>query len=480
MEYNIPMTQTLGQRLRDIRQSRSISLEEIAQKTHIKLAYLKAIEEGDTESLPSPVQMRGFLRLYSSVLGVDIDELLVEGYLEDESGSDDRETGEIESLQTEDTGDQPEELPAVEETLEETSPELKIPKPIEPEEVEKVESEAEEKVSVGSISQTMEDELLEDGPSPAMIFAEIGEQLRQRRDLLSLSYEDVESHIHLRKHYLEAIEEGKINELPSPIQARGMLANYAEFLNLDVDAILLYFAEGLQKQRLAAQIQKPTRKSARTLSSTALRLKNFFSLDLLVIAAIFIVFAGFVIWGVNRILKADIPSTAATEIPDVSDVLLATSTATPQGTLAPETTVSTENSDITTEVDNPPLFTAAPNLNPVNIVVIPLQNVWVRVTTDSEVVFEGRLLTGNAYDYSAERKIELLTGNAGSLQIYFNDQDIGSVGLIGQVADLVFTDTGLVLPTPTNTPTITVTPQVSPTPTITPTPTGTGTDDQTG
>ncbi len=87
--------------------------------------------------------------------------------------------------------------------------------------------------------------------------------------------------------------------------------------------------------------------------------------------------------------------------------------------------------------------------------MIPLQNAWVQVTSDDEQVYEGRLLAGNAYDFSATAKLELLTGNAGALQIYFNDSDIGSVGLIGQVRDLLFGETGQILPTPTVTPTIT-------------------------
>ena len=56
-----------------------------------------------------------------------------------------------------------------------------------------------------------------------------------------------EAHTHVRKHYLELIEAGAFGELPSPVQARGMLANYAEFLNLDVDAILLYYARRTAK-----------------------------------------------------------------------------------------------------------------------------------------------------------------------------------------------------------------------------------------
>jgi len=80
-------------------------------------------------------------------------------------------------------------------------------------------------------------------------------------------------------------------------------------------------------------------------------------------------------------------------------------------------------------------------------------------------VYEGRLLPGNAYNYSGDEIVEILTGNAGALQIYFNDQAIGAAGFIGQVEKLTFTETGLVRPTPTNPPTSTPTRQNTPSPT---------------
>ena len=471
------MELTLGQQLKAIRQSRGISLEEIAEITHIRLAYLRAIEEGELEDLPSPVQMRGFIRLYAATLGVEFEDLQVKGYHltqpeEDETPAEDAATED----KTEDEAapaapdantEAPEtDAPTAEETPEaEAGPPSESPEPETPAEPP---SHSDEE-PVGAEARQ---------PEARLIFTEIGEQLQQRRDLLSLSLEDVEQHTHVRKHYLELIEAGQFGELPSPVQARGMLANYAEFLNLDVDAILLYYAEGLQKQLQETQAAAPARKPARSLSPNALRLKNFFSLDLLVIAGIFVVFAVFVIWGVNRILSADRPETAATDLPEVVDVLLATDiaeTPTPEGTLAEGTAAATGEGETTEGTIAPtPLFTPIANTSPINLVIIPRHNTWVQVYTDYELTFEGRMLSGNAYDYSANVLIELNTGNAGSLQIYFNDQDIGVIGLIGEVADLVFNENGLVLPTPTPTPTVTETPLVTPTPSPTPT----ATDDE--
>jgi hypothetical protein len=257
-----------------------------------------------------------------------------------------------------------------------------------------------------------------------------------------------------------------------------MLTNYANFLNLDVDTILLEFAEGLQQQhREKISTSKEKNRPAKELSKTALKLRSFFSLDLLVIAAIFIGFAVFVIWGANRIMSADSPESEATALPEVADVLLATSSSTPQLTPSADITPQTENGGNTpAATEEAPLFTPDTTSNAINIIVIPLQQAWVRVSSDSEIVYEGRLIPGNAYDYSGEEEVEILTGNAGALQIYFNDQDLGSVGLMGQVANLIFTQDGLILPTSTNTPTPTETPQVSPTPTLTPSPSPTLTE----
>ncbi len=85
--------------------------------------------------------------------------------------------------------------------------------------------------------------------SADMIFAEIGAQLRARREMISLTADEVERHTKLRAVFVKALEDGALDKLPSPVQTRGMLANYATFLDLDTDTILLRFADFLQARR---------------------------------------------------------------------------------------------------------------------------------------------------------------------------------------------------------------------------------------
>lgn len=59
------------QLLKETRLSRGLSLEEVAQRTYIKLYYLEALEEAWLDKLPAPVHTFGYIRLYAKLLGLD-------------------------------------------------------------------------------------------------------------------------------------------------------------------------------------------------------------------------------------------------------------------------------------------------------------------------------------------------------------------------------------------------------------------------
>jgi hypothetical protein len=94
----------------------------------------------------------------------------------------------------------------------------------------------------------------------------------------------------------------------------------------------------------------------------------------------------------------------------------------------------------------------------------------MRVTVDGEVEFEGRIVPGNAYTFSGEGNIQLITGNGAALEVYFNQKYLGLLGDFGEVVNLDFSAEGLSRPTPTITPTLLPTSTPTLTPTATPKP----------
>jgi DnaJ-class molecular chaperone len=63
-----------GEALREIREAKNITFEQIAKHTKISKRYLQAIEDEDPENLPETVYLKGYLRQYASEIGVDPDE----------------------------------------------------------------------------------------------------------------------------------------------------------------------------------------------------------------------------------------------------------------------------------------------------------------------------------------------------------------------------------------------------------------------
>lgn len=62
----------IGAALRDARQACGLSLDEVAERIHIRPVYLQAIEAGQFELLPAIPQRLGFTRCYANFLQIDL------------------------------------------------------------------------------------------------------------------------------------------------------------------------------------------------------------------------------------------------------------------------------------------------------------------------------------------------------------------------------------------------------------------------
>ncbi|HUI89201.1 MAG TPA: helix-turn-helix transcriptional regulator [Anaerolineales bacterium] len=69
------MTESIGSKLKQSRESRHLSIAQVAEQTRVRSHYLEALENDDLSAIPSQVQARGFLRIYAEFLGLNLDEL---------------------------------------------------------------------------------------------------------------------------------------------------------------------------------------------------------------------------------------------------------------------------------------------------------------------------------------------------------------------------------------------------------------------
>lgn len=437
---------SIGEQLKQAREARKLTLKQAVQATRIRSYYLEALESDDLSAIPSPAQARGFLRLYAEYLGLDFQALL---------GVPPESTLAASLPAAPQTTSPPRQEPAA---APESSP--VPPAPVQPEPI-----------------------VLQPEPAPSppsesqVIFTEIGNQLRERRELLSLTLEEIERHTRIRKHHLETIENGKLDDLPSPVQARGMLNAYASFLDLDAEALLLRFAEALQARRIERQPQPPPRRHQPS-PLMPLWLKRFFTADLIFGGSMVLLLLGMAIWGAARLLRNSlVAEPTATEGPSISEVLLATQegieTPTPESapTSIPElaTVAPTDAPPESLPPTATPLIEFAPAPG-VQLTILVVERTYLKVIVDGEVKQEGRVVPGAALNFEGKSRVEVLTGSGAALQIIFNQQNLGVLGSFGEVVNRIYTLNGVETPTPTPSPSPTITPRQSPTPSPTITP----------
>jgi cytoskeleton protein RodZ len=455
------MSESIGQKLRDARTQKGLTIEQISQLTHIKIRFLEAMENDQFETIPSVVQLKGFLRLYAAQVGLPFQPLIdiVSG----------KEAG-VESQNLEP-------VPPTKSTAENHTlfkPGNKIPDIL---------SRAATFLPSrnNKAVPAMDAAISTPRAQSADTFLEIGQTIRTRREALGLTLPDIEDYIHVRAYYLKLIEDGNVQDLPSLVQARGMLNNYLNFLDLNADEIMLLFADGLQQIHFEKTGTRPTPQKTtpkNRVLSTGWR--RFLTTDLILGSIVILVIVGLAIWGGFQLssLPENQPKTGSGSI---SDRLMQTSP-TITGTvpvnnsrLGPvEKLASGQTGDQpTSEPTSTLVFNGG---GPIQIYVVSNQRAYMRVIVDGKTVFDGRVLPGNAYPYSGNQEIELLAGNAGAFKVSYllngTQNDMGALGSNGEVKSLIFTNQGIVTPTPRFTVTATATPlsSITPTPQISITP----------
>jgi cytoskeletal protein RodZ len=459
---------SIGQQLKQAREARGLIIKQVVQATRIRAHYLEAMEADDFSSMPSAAQARGFLRSYANFLELNADELI------NQQRSGASPTAEFITPHQSALIPAPSPVsadPAPEPPVETISHVLKpeLEPTIQEPEADPHEDEEPQAISVVETPKALSESQL--------IFVEIGTRLRQRRELLSLTLDEIERHTHVRKHYLEIIEGGRFDELPSPVQARGMLSNYSAFLDMDTEATLLRFADALQARRLERQSSLPQTTSSRRRIAFPSWLRRLMSPDLIFGGGMIILLFTLTIWWTGRVFSNE--NNQSAQAPSISDVLLASPAA---GTTEAEAEATRSTDLLPTDVavssiddeDTPtPTETIPADGSGVQITISVLERTFVRVTVDGNVELDGRVVPGFAQTFNGAERVEVLTGSGSAIQIIFNQRNLGPMGNLGQVVDLIYTIAGPQTPTMTPSSTPTATPRfqrtITPTPTLTPT-----------
>ena len=74
--YIIPVMSTVAEQLHEAREARRLTVEQVAEITKIRGDHLRALEEGNFDVFSAPVYIRGFVRTYSTLLKLNVPEVM--------------------------------------------------------------------------------------------------------------------------------------------------------------------------------------------------------------------------------------------------------------------------------------------------------------------------------------------------------------------------------------------------------------------
>ncbi len=234
---------------------------------------------------------------------------------------------------------------------------------------------------------------------------DIGPILKEAREALGLTPEEIAAKTLIRATLLRAIEAAEVQLLPEPVYTRGLIRQYANTLGLDGDT--------LSSQYFTPPIAKATRSFWRLPITPQLRPLHLYLVYVAVIAT--------AVSGLSHTLRqASYRSTPP--LPPLSANDMAAAQAEPEATPAPLPHTSGE-----TMVNAP-----------VRVLVEMQGQSWLRITADGDVSFEGVLQQGESRVWTADERLVIRAGNAGGVMVSFNDGDAQSLGQPGMVTEVVF------------------------------------------
>jgi len=271
---------------------------------------------------------------------------------------------------------------------------------------------------------------------------DIGKTLHEARARLGLTLEQAERSTRIRAYYLEALERGDLDLLPSPVQARGFLQNYATYLGLDSQAILKRYSEVLDSQR-TGPFRRTRLSEAPTRPTVRVRTRRF-SADLLVAAVVSVAVLAVLIAGFGRLaasLRERNQAASAFLIP----------TFTPQPT-EPNPLGSPPATAGLGETPTPPVSIEPGLSGVVDLRLLVERRAFLIVEVDGDEVYRGRPTPGDLLEYQGQELVKVTTGNGGGLRAFYRGEDQGLLGELDEVVIRFWTLSGAVTPTPSPTP----------------------------
>jgi cytoskeleton protein RodZ len=231
----------------------------------------------------------------------------------------------------------------------------------------------------------------------------LGRYLKREREVRNISLREVAKNTKVKEHLLKAIEEDQYVSLPSPTYVKGFLLSYAKYIGLDPNDVLLHYESSLKGKSVTWPEAPPEKK-------IVWNMKYLWMIGGVIAVSLFSAYFLFLH-----------PSKPPIESISVKPKVEETLPSPPQKT-----------GNIST-----------PEEQPFSLQLKAVEETWVRIQINGQPQQEMTLRPGESTSHQAQKRIYLLVGNAGGLDIIFKGKTLERFGKSREVINLIFTPQGV-------------------------------------
>ncbi|MBW4625088.1 MAG: DUF4115 domain-containing protein [Brasilonema octagenarum HA4186-MV1] len=273
--------------------------------------------------------------------------------------------------------------------------------------------------------------------------AEIVGHLRQAREERSVRLEELAAYTRIRPAILQAMEEGRFEELPEPIYVQGFIRHYGDAIGLDGAALAKSVANICltpEESNNDNQVvdEKPT-----------IYIPLFVPYVLLLgVASLGLFFLLNPQRSVQSSSQKNLSPLAAEQkakSATVTSSLTSSKPASPRVTSSKTKPLSPALTNIT-PTPSSALTTITPTPSPQEATTTPVEvtlelqdKSWLRVKVDGKTEFEGELKKGDKKTWTAKKEVMVRSGNAGAVLISTNKKQPAPLGSMGSIKQVTFT-----------------------------------------
>jgi transcriptional regulator with XRE-family HTH domain len=231
----------------------------------------------------------------------------------------------------------------------------------------------------------------------------LGRYLKREREFRNISLREVAKNTKVKEHLLKAIEEDRYASLPSSTYVKGFLLSYAKYIGLDPNDVLLRYESSLKGKPVARPEAPPEKKILWNIKYR---------------------------WVVGGIILISL----------IASYFLFLHPSKP-----PIESISVKPK-VEETLPSPPQIagtTSVPEGQPFSLQLKAVEETWVRIQINGQPENEMTLKLGESTSHRALKRIHLLVGNAGGLDIIFKGKSLERFGKSGEVVNLIFTPKGV-------------------------------------